>query len=192
VQLIDERLRAICHELHAASGKAVTINFYFTPNKDSQCFDFHPDPQDTYIHQVLGEKEWTFLKEGDSFLKEEFETLQKLKSFMSHRSDYLEERFILTQGSGLRFPYCLIHRARNLGTKPCAHLTFAWERPTFGGLIHYIMDRVRAGSSHAYFSTVDPSELIRGLSEITRSVVEEYLREFKRLERMRLDEGRKY
>jgi ribosomal protein L16 Arg81 hydroxylase len=192
IQLFDGRLKRLCEDLLKASGEVVTVNLYFTPHHESQCFDFHSDAQDSFIYQLMGEKEWTFLKKDGEYVRETHETQQVLNHYFLEKESFEEERLLLTTGKALKFPYCLLHQARNLQTTPSVHLTFAWQRPSIGGLIHYMMEQLKVGLSTNYFSKIDLEEVLQDLKKIPPSVVQDYFQDFRTQEMLKAKEGRKY
>tara|TARA_B100001971_G_scaffold215182_1_gene259180 strand:+ start:124097 stop:124951 length:855 start_codon:yes stop_codon:yes gene_type:complete len=53
-------LNDFCNLVFKKYGLSITCNLYITPAGGNNCFNFHTDPQDIYIYQLAGNKEWLF------------------------------------------------------------------------------------------------------------------------------------
>lgn len=190
-QFLSPLLEKFCREGQAKLQSVVTANLYFTPHSESQCFGFHSDAQNILAYQLMGKKEWSFLKKDGTFIKEISQTSSVLNSFNQGLLDH--EMFSLTLESGtfLSFPYCLLHQAKNLDQEPSVHVTFSWEYPTVGGFSQFLLDHLVPESSSHFFKEISKDELKQNLDTLKKQLFLEYLKQFRDREEHRAIHGRK-
>ena len=105
-----------------------TCNLYYTPSTDANCFLFHPDYQQTIVFQLLGKKNWSFLKlsESDRLLVDPIYTNKSQEKTIGMKIP-------ISIGESIIFSHSLVHKAEiEQSTGPSIHLTFSL--PNFNSL----------------------------------------------------------
>lgn len=196
VQLFVPQLKKFCHDFEKQRGHILSVNLYYTPHSEAQCFDYHQDSQHSFSYQLLGEKNWTFLRHQEEFLKETHEQEHVLNSFKKGKIKGEEVNFKMEQGSSLEFPYCFIHKARNESNSPSAHLTFSYNVPTVGDLaLHYFECLLGQKVSDRYLDRMLLTEVKSALKNFNgdhQLFIESYKKKFKLEQELKKIEGRRY
>jgi hypothetical protein len=196
VQLYSKEVQNYCNDFLKKTGRVLTANVYFTPSKEAQCFNWHSDSQYSITYQLMGQKNWTFLKDGEFFVKEKYENEHVLNSFKRNKLAATEVSYLLNTGSWLEFPYCLLHKAQNLTDSPSAHITFAYNRPTWGDFAAFTWEKISGKSPRGnYMKNVSLEELQNSIKKISydkSTLVNEFREYFEAVEEVKRNEGRPY
>lgn len=118
--------KAFCRALFSDFGCQTTINAYFSAGRDASAFDAHFDPQDVFILQLEGEKEWR-LWERDR-VTNPVPGFPEPKS-MSPPALPADETVLMTAGDLLYVPRGMWHWPRSLDDEPSLHLTLTLVMP---------------------------------------------------------------
>ena len=192
VHLLHPDLQTFTRTVFEETGHVLSGNLYYTPNKDLQGFEMHSDPQNSLVYQIQGQKNWTFLKTGNEYVIEKNETFKVLKQYQSGNHDWSEDTVAIHQGECLVFPYGFLHCVRNPVMESSVHVTFAWERPTLGDFLQFLMEEISPGCSQNYFQIISVQEFKQGLQNLKGPMIQKYLEHFQQMEQVRLGEGRPY
>lgn len=102
------------------------INAYFSAGQDASAFDAHFDPQDVFILQLEGEKEWQ--------LWERERVCNPISGYPVNKSVPqpslpADQSIVMTPGDLLYVPRGMWHWPRSLGDTPSLHLTLTLVAP---------------------------------------------------------------
>ena len=119
-------VRAWCKSLFSDLRSQLSVNAYFSAGRDASAFDAHFDPQDTFILQLEGEKEWR--------LWERDRVLNPISGYPDPRSVPApalpaDETVLMTPGDLLYVPRGMWHWPRSLSDAPSLHLTLTVVMP---------------------------------------------------------------
>jgi bifunctional lysine-specific demethylase and histidyl-hydroxylase MINA len=117
---------AFCRSLLPDFKSPISINAYFSAGLDASAFDAHFDPQDTFILQLEGEKEWR--------LWERERVPNPISGYPDAKSIPqpalpADETILVTPGDLLYVPRGTWHWPRSLDDKPSLHLTLTIVMP---------------------------------------------------------------
>jgi hypothetical protein len=196
VQLYSPEVKKYCDTILAQEGVVLTANMYFTPHQDAQCFTWHSDSQFSQTYQIEGEKKWSFLKDHLGFVREKYEQEKILRKFKEHELQATEIEFTLSKGSWLEFPYCLLHKAQNLGDTPSVHITFAYNTATWGDFGKFAFEKIMGiPLRDNYMDKISIEELKSAIKNFNGDYTE-FLKEFKEhveiIENIKRTQGRPY
>lgn len=119
-------VKSFCQSLFNDFRCPLSVNAYFSAGLDASAFDAHFDPQDTFILQLEGEKEWRLWERG------------RVPNAISGYPEWTsvpppelpaDETVLLTPGDVLYVPRGLWHWPRSLGDAPSLHLTLTVVMP---------------------------------------------------------------
>jgi ribosomal protein L16 Arg81 hydroxylase len=196
VQLFVPEIKSYCEIFEKKCGHILSVNLYYTPHSEAQCFDYHQDAQHSFAYQLLGEKNWCFLQHQEKYLKETHEQEHVLNSFKRGKLIAQEVSFRMRQGCLLEFPYGLIHRARNESNSPSAHLTFSFNVPTIGDfVIHCFEVLFQKKLSNSYLQQMQLENVKKTLMNFDgnhQSLLNSYCKKFKEDQELKKNEGRRY
>lgn len=131
-------VKDICDIYFKKYKKLLTAAVYITPDKDSQCFLYHSDPQHIFVYQVEGEKRWSFPLIDGEILKETALEQEINKRVNENRIEFDVETLNLVPGDFLEVPYAFSHRAQNELNRPSVHLTFAEDVVYFSEFTYFL------------------------------------------------------
>jgi len=196
VQLYSPQVKKYCDTILAQKGLVLTANVYFTPHLDAQCFTWHSDSQFSQTYQIEGEKKWSFLKDSIGFVREKYEQEKILRKYKDHKLEATEVGFTLSKGSWLEFPYCLLHKAQNLGETPSIHITFAYNMATWGDFGKFAFEKIMGiPLRDNYMDKICVEDLKCALNKFDGNYTE-FLTEFKEhvaiIENIKRTQGRPY
>jgi ribosomal protein L16 Arg81 hydroxylase len=113
-------VKTLCRSLFGELKSQISINAYFSAGAEASAFDAHFDPQDTFILQLEGEKEWRLWER------------ERVANPISGYPDWqslpqpalpADETILMTPGDLLYVPRGVWHWPRSLGDAPSLHLT---------------------------------------------------------------------
>ena len=119
-------IAAFCRSLLPDFKCPISINAYFSAGLDASAFDAHFDPQDTFILQLEGEKEWR-LWESDR-VPNPISGYPDPKSITPPALP-ADETILMTPGDLLYVPRGTWHWPRSIDDKPSLHLTLTIVMP---------------------------------------------------------------
>lgn len=196
IQLYHGPVKKLCDDFYLETNKVMTANLYFTPHSEAQCFTWHSDNQHSLTYQLSGEKRWSFLQKNNVFLKETHEQEIVLKDYLAKKIEAQEEHFHLKKGSWLTFPYCLLHKAQNLGAESSVHITFAYNHPTVLDFAKFLQGHIMEDDyREIYYKPVNIDQFIKNLPrlDITKSdLLKKFYDHFKEIEDSKKKYGRPY
>ena len=119
-------VRAWCKSLFSDLRCQLSVNAYFSAGRDASAFDAHFDPQDTFILQLEGEKEWR--------LWERDRVLNPISGYPDQKTVAVpalpaDETVLMTPGDLLYVPRGMWHWPRSLSDAPSLHLTLTVVMP---------------------------------------------------------------
>lgn len=196
VQLYSPQVKKYCDTIFSEKGLVLTANVYFTPHMDAQCFTWHSDSQFSQTFQIEGEKKWSFLKDSIGYVREKYEQEKILRKYKEHKLEATEVEFTLSKGSWLEFPYCLLHKAQNLGKTPSIHITFAYNMATWGDFGKFTFEKIMGKPLRDnYMDKISIEELKSALKNFDGNYTQ-FLKEFREhveiIENIKKTYGRPY
>jgi ribosomal protein L16 Arg81 hydroxylase len=196
VQLYVPQITQFCREFKNKTGHVLGVNFYYTPHSEAQCFIYHQDSQHSFCYQLLGEKDWTFLRYQGNFLRETHEQEHVLNMIKKGKLIAEEQMYKMQEGSLLEFPYCLIHKARNESSSPSAHLTFSYSAPTMGEFaIHCAESLLGLKITEKYLDRIQLENIKNSLQKFDgdpQRIYQSYMKKFIAQQELKSTEGRPY
>lgn len=119
-------VRTFCQSLFNDFRCPLSVNAYFSAGPDASAFDAHFDPQDTFILQLEGQKEWRLWEQG--------RVLNPISGYPDTKSITppalpADETILMTPGDLLYVPRGLWHWPRSLDDSPSLHLTLTVVMP---------------------------------------------------------------
>lgn len=135
--------QSFCRAIFPDFGCLTTINAYFSAGPDASAFDAHFDPQDVFILQIEGEKEWR-LWERDR-VTNPIAGFPELKSVASPELP-ADETVLMTAGDVLYVPRGTWHWPRSLDDEPSLHLTLTLVMPKPTDISHWLVQMLSAQS----------------------------------------------
>lgn len=132
-------VRSYCRSLFNDFRCPLSVNAYFSAGLDASAFDAHFDPQDTFILQLEGEKEWR-LWERDRVLN----PIAGYPDWKSVPQPGLpaDETILMTPGDILYVPRGVWHWPRSLGDAPSLHLTLTVLMPSPVDVMLWLKDEI--------------------------------------------------
>ncbi len=115
-----ESVKSLGRSIFSDLKSQITTNAYFSAGAEASAFDAHFDPQDTFILQLEGEKEWRLWER------------ERVPNPISGHPDWktlappalpADETILMTPGDLLYVPRGMWHWPRSLGDAPSLHLT---------------------------------------------------------------------
>ena len=186
----------ICNQLSNRFRMPATCNMYLSPNDSYNCLGKHSDPQETFIFQLLGKKNWKI------FTKNQDEDLRLLNSKAINGPQKEFRSICLEQGETLYTPSNLVHKVECFPNISSVHLNFALNLRHTNELYSYFFRKINEKIDSKYDLSLPLSKKnISSISHIFQSTISST--DFKSLqqayerdqfmESMRLmKEGRKY
>lgn len=142
-----------------------STNAYFSAGRDASAFDAHFDPQDTFILQIEGEKEWRL-----------WESERVANPISGHPDPGIipqpvvpaDETIVMTPGDVLYVPRGTWHWPRSTDSKPSLHLTVTIVMPRPLDIINWLAEEI---SKDPIFRAALPfSKYQNGASEISAAL----------------------
>jgi ribosomal protein L16 Arg81 hydroxylase len=129
--------KAFCRGLLTDLKCQMCINAYFSAGPDASAFDAHFDPQDVFILQLEGEKEWRLWE------RQRIDNpISGYPPFQSTPQPQLpaDETILMTPGDLLYLPRGTWHWPRSLDDRPSLHLTLTLVAPRPMDVIHWLVE----------------------------------------------------
>ena len=127
--------KSFCRTIFPDFGCQMNINAYFSAGPEASAFDAHFDPQDVFILQIEGEKEWR-LWERDR-VTNPIAGFPELKSVAPPELP-ADETVLMTTGDLLYVPRGMWHWPRSLDDRPSLHLTLTLVMPKPSDILHWL------------------------------------------------------
>lgn len=124
-----------CRELYAEFCCQITINAYFSAGRDASAFDAHFDPQDVFILQLEGEKEWQLWERDRVVNPMPGHPESKAMTAPGLPAD---QTILLTPGDLLYVPRGTWHWPRSLDDNPSLHLTLTLVMPKPADIVGWL------------------------------------------------------
>lgn len=124
-----------CRRLFTDLKCPVSFNAYFSAGRDASAFDAHFDPQDVFILQLEGEKEWRLWENGRVANPISGHPNPKSQPQPSLPAD---ETMLMTPGDLLYVPRGTWHWPRSLDDNPSLHLTATMVMPRPVDIIQWL------------------------------------------------------
>ncbi|WP_371396768.1 JmjC domain-containing protein [Fretibacter rubidus] len=119
-------VKSYCRSIFPDFKSQISINAYFSAGRDASAFDAHFDPQDVFILQLEGQKEWQLWNQNR--VTNPISGIPKSKSVPQAKLP-ADETVILTPGDVLYVPRGMWHWPRLLDDNPSLHLTVTLIMP---------------------------------------------------------------
>lgn len=124
-----------CRSLYSDLNSRISINAYFSAGLDASAFDAHFDPQDVFILQLEGEKEWQ--------LWERDRAKNCVRGFPERREltgpeRPADETVLMTPGDMLYVPKGMWHWPRSLDDNPSLHMTLTIVMPRATDILKWL------------------------------------------------------
>jgi hypothetical protein len=132
-------VRSFCQALFNDFRCPLSVNAYFSAGLDASAFDAHFDPQDTFILQLEGEKEWR--------LWERERATNPISGYPDPKAvpqpDLpADETILMTPGDLLYVPRGMWHWPRSLSDAPSLHLTLTVVMPRPVDVVQWLIEEL--------------------------------------------------
>jgi ribosomal protein L16 Arg81 hydroxylase len=138
IQTFHPQLKDFCKSVFSNERVLLACSVYLTPNRHSQAFLYHSDPQHILVYQVQGRKTWSFPKINGSYITDHTLRQDNNKLLNESKVVFDEEKIEICEGQFMYIPYAISHKAVNETDTPSVHLTFS-ENAVYAGNLYTFM-----------------------------------------------------
>lgn len=179
IQILSEDIKKLCLSMYKESGYPVTVNMYVTPGEGKNCFLYHPDPQETLVYQIKGDKKW-MIPLDDNNNKIIASTAEE-----HYVGDFKNlYQYDLKEGQFSYLPHCMVHKAEaNKGLS--IHITFAFLTHFKTSFKLFLEDEIAKsiGFKESYYDILDDESLRKWINDSKKYLLsqspEEMMRKIK-------------